>query len=112
MYWSLGLIVCSQLLFTITDLMARKYMHEYGFTLQTFISWWFLLYFLIKTIAMFGFLYVMATIDLGKTIALFSSLSIVLSNVLGILVLQEILTVPEYIGVSFAVAAFLILAVA
>jgi hypothetical protein len=60
---------------------------------------------------MFGQLYIFTTTELGKTMALFGAVSIILSNLLGFLVLKEVLPVGVYVGVSFAVVAFLILAV-
>jgi multidrug transporter EmrE-like cation transporter len=104
------LLVCTQLIFTTSDFMARVYMSRYGFTAAAFFSWWFLVYFLIRNIATFGQLYVVANMPLGKTMALFGAVSIVLSNVLGVLFLREILSPTVYIGVSLAVLAFIIMA--
>ncbi|MDD3156254.1 MAG: hypothetical protein PHP14_02410 [Candidatus Pacebacteria bacterium] len=59
---------------------------------------------------MFGQLYVFTVIELGKTMALFGAFSIILANVLGLLVLKEILSPGAYIGVSLAVIAFIVLA--
>jgi hypothetical protein len=42
---------------------------------------------------------------------LFGAVSIILSNLLGFLILKEVLPIGVYVGVSFAVVAFLILAV-
>ncbi len=107
---ALAIIIGSQLLFTVSDLLARHYMPRQGFALATFLSTWFLAYFLIRTMAMFGQLYAFTTIELGKSMALFGSASIVLANVLGFLVLKEVLSPKEYIGGSLAVIAFIVLA--
>jgi uncharacterized membrane protein len=111
MNWPLIIIVGSQLLFTCGDLLARANMHRQGFALATFLSGWFALYFTLRTIAMFGQLYVFSSVELGKTMAVFGAVSIVLSNVLGLLVLREVLSTGTYIGVALAVLAFLVLAV-
>jgi hypothetical protein len=66
-------------------------MAKYGFALSTFISFWFLAYFTIRTIAMFGQLYVFTNIQLGKTMAFFGATSIILFNILGLLLLKEVL---------------------
>ncbi|HNT29483.1 MAG TPA: hypothetical protein PKL83_00850 [bacterium] len=87
-------------------------MPKQGFTLASFLSGWFLLYFAIRTVAMFGQLYVFTTIELGKTMALFGAVSIVLSNLVGFLVLKEVLSPGAYIGVTFAVIGFIVLALA
>jgi len=59
---------------------------------------------------MFGQLHVFTAVELGKTMALFGAVSIVLANILGFLVLKEVLSPGAYIGVSLAVIAFLVLA--
>ena len=111
MNFSILIIIISQLLFTRSDLLARANMTKYGFKFSTFFSIWFIFYFLIRNIAMFGQLYVFTSTELGKTMALFGAISIVLSNLLGFLILKEVLPIGVYVGVSFAIAAFLILAI-
>ncbi len=110
MNWPLTVLVGAQLLFTTSDLLARYYMPKQGFSLPTFLSAWFVAYFLIRIVAMFGQLYVFTSIELGKSMALFGAVSIVLANVLGFLVLKEVLSPTAYIGVVIAVIAFLVLA--
>ena len=111
MKFSILIIIFTQLLFTGSDLLARYNMPKLGFRFSAFLSMWFIIYFLIRTIAMFGQLYIFTTIELGKTMALFGAVSIILSNVLGILILKEVLPIGAYVGVSFAIVAFFILAV-
>jgi multidrug transporter EmrE-like cation transporter len=110
MNWPIVVIVGTQILFTASDLLARSNMSKQGFVVAAFLSKWFLAYFLIRMIAMFGQLYVFTSIELGKTMALFGAVSIILANVLGLLVLKEVLSPVAYAGVSLAVVAFLILA--
>jgi hypothetical protein len=107
---SIAILVLSQLFFTTSDLIARYNMTKLGFQFSTFFSLWFLGYFLIRTIAMFGQLYVFSNIQLGKTMGLFGAVSIILSNALGFLLLKEILTPESYIGITLAIIAFVILA--
>ena len=75
--------------------------------LSTFLSGWFLLYFLIRQVAMFGQLYVFSALQLGKTMALFGATSIVVVNALGILVLGEILSVQAYMAIGLVVLGLL-----
>ena len=110
MNWPIVIIIGTQLLFTTSDLLARTYMPKQGFALATFLSGWFLTYFSIRIIAMFGQLYVFTAIELGKTMALFGAISIMLANLLGFLVLKEVLSPGTYIGVTLAVIAFIVLA--
>ena len=80
MNWPIIIIIVTQLLFTTSDLLARTYMPKQGFALVTFLSGWFLVYFFIRIIAMFGQLYVFTAIELGKTMALFGAISIILAS--------------------------------
>jgi uncharacterized membrane protein len=104
-----AIIVATQLLFTTGDLLARKNMREHPFALSTFLSLWFVVYFLIRQVAMFGQLYVFSALQLGKTMAMFGATSIVVVNVLGILVLGEILSVQAYLAIGFVVLGFVVL---
>ncbi len=106
------ILIGTQMLFSASDLMGRAFMAKHGFTLSTFLSTWFIMYFLVRTVAMFGLLYVFASIQLGRSMALFGVSSIVLANVLGLLLLRETLNVVAYTGVMIAIAAFLVLALA
>ena len=111
MNYTLFILIGSQLLFTTSDVMARMHMSRNGFHVTTFLSLWFLIYVLLRTAATFGQLYVFTNVEVGKTMALFGAASIILANVLGLLVLKEVLSPIVYVGVSLAVIAFLILAV-
>ena len=104
------IIVFVQLLFTGSDVIARSLMLRYGFTVSAFFIPSFFLYFSIRQIAMIGQLYIFSTIPLGKTMALFSAVSIVLANVLGFLFFKEILTLTDYLAVTFVIMALIIFA--
>jgi len=110
MNWLIVIIVVTQLFFTASDLLAKYNMPKHGFVLETFLSGWFLVYFSIRIVAMFGQLYVFTAIELGKTMALFGAVSIIMANLLGFLVLKEVLSPEVYIGVTLAVIAFVVLA--
>ena len=102
-------IVVTQLLFTTGDLIARANMRHSPFALSTFVSWWFLVYFLIRQVAMFGQLYVLSAVQIGRTVAMFSATSIVVVNVLGILLLGEVLSTQAYLAIALVVFAFILL---
>lgn len=104
------LLVGTQCLFTLTDVMGRTYMVKHGFKAASFLSLWFILYLLVRQVATFGQLYVFASIQLGRTMALFGAVSIVLSNAVGLLYLGEKLSFQSYVGVLLAILAFLIMA--
>jgi hypothetical protein len=102
-------IVGTQLLFTTGDLIARHNMRSSPFVLATFLSWWFVIYFAVRQVAMFGQLYVLSIVQVGKTMALFSATSLVLVNVLGVLLLGEVLSLKAYVAVAMVILAFVVL---
>ena len=106
------IIVITQLLFTTGDLIARANMRHSPFAISTFLNWWFVIYFLLRQIAMFGQLYVFSAIQIGKTITLFGATSIIIGNLLGFLLLGEVLSIRAYLAVALTVTSFVILAVA
>lgn len=107
----IAVIVTTQLLFTTGDLLARVNMKKGGFLLANFVTGWFLLYTLTRTVATFGQLYVLATVPIGRTMALFGATSITVVNLLGVLLLGEVLSVRSYVGVSLAVLSFVVMAI-
>ena len=111
MPWQIIIIIRTQLIFTISDLLARAYMPKHGFTAASFISAWFLAFVVLRIAGTLGQLYIFTSVELGKTMALFGAVSIVLANVLGFLVLKEVLSPGAYIGVSLAIVAFIVLAI-
>jgi drug/metabolite transporter superfamily protein YnfA len=108
--WPLPLLIGTQLLFSCSDIMGSYFMSTQGFTLANLLRPWFLVYFAIRTVATFGQLYIFATMNLGKTMALFGAVSIMISNAFSILVLGHMLSPLGYVGVSLAVLTFLVLA--
>jgi multidrug transporter EmrE-like cation transporter len=105
------ILIITQGLYTTADIIARMNMRGEGsFAISNFLSLWFLIYSLIRIVATFAQLYIFSVVPLGKTMALFGAVSIVLSNILGIFILKEALSIPAYIGVSLAIMAFFVLA--
>lgn len=103
-------VIGSQILFLVSDLMGRHYMSTLGFKFSSFVTWWFLGYQLIRFVATIGQLYVFSQFELGKTIALFGAAGLVLANLAGYLFLGEVLTLKAYIGVLLATLAFIVIA--
>ena len=104
-------VVATQLLFTIGDLMARANMRKHGFTAAAFLNLSFLFYIVSRQVATVGQLYVLASVPLGKTMALFGAGSIVLANVLGVLLLGDLLSARSYAGITLAVLAFIVMSI-
>jgi hypothetical protein len=105
-------VLISSVLFTITDFLARSNLAKSGFTYHILSQPWFIVYCLLRLTATACQLYVFSSVELGKTAALFGAISIVFSNLIGLLLLKEVLSVSSYIGILLAVSAFTILAVA
>ena len=103
------IVIGTQLLFTIGDLMARANMRKHGFTAAAFLNLTFLVYIVSRQIATVGQLYVLATVPIGKTMALFGAASIVLANVLGVLLLADFVSSRAYAGIALAVTAFVVM---
>lgn len=103
------ILIVSQVLFSIADLLARSNLSKTGLSAQALLSWWFLCYMFLRTLCMFGELYVFSRVDLGKTTALFGAASIVIANSLGMLLLGEFLSPIGYIATMLAVTAFVLL---
>jgi len=64
----------------------------------------------IRTVATLGQLYVFSAVKMGKTMALFGAASIVIANVLGWLYMGDVLSTGQYVGIAFAIMAFVALA--
>jgi multidrug transporter EmrE-like cation transporter len=105
-------ITTTQLIFSIGDLMARANMRKHGFTMAAFLKLWFFVYIASRQVATVGQLYILATVPIGRTMALFGAASIVLANLLGVLLLGDLLSLRSYAGIALAVLAFTVMSVA
>ena len=106
------ILILIQLIFSAGDLMGRHYMSTQGFHLSSFVSSWFVLFLTLRIIAIIGQLYIFANLELGKTITLFTITGLLLANLLGFLVLKEVLSPITYIGIVLAILAFVIISFA
>lgn len=104
------IVIATQALFTASDFIARANLKDVSFSLSTILSRWFIAYIIIRQIAMFGQLYVLANVQLGRSAGLFALSSLLLANALGVLFLSDALSAREYLGVTVGAIAFIILA--
>ncbi len=104
-------VILSQLLFTSGDLLARLKMRQHGFDASAFVSWWFVGYLSLRTVATFGQLWVLSNVVLGHAMPMFSAASVVLSMMLSIAVLNEGLSTKTVVGGALAVAALVALSI-
>ena len=56
-----------------------------------------------------GQVYIFANIQLGKTMAMFGAVSIVLSNIIGLFYLGERISPVSYFGICLAILAFIVM---
>lgn len=106
---ALFVLIMAQALYTAGDFMARANLHRSGFTAGAFLTWWFAVYVLMRSVATLGQLYVLSVLPIGKAYSIFGAVGIMLASLGGYLWLRETLTFWEYMGVSLSVMAFLAL---
>ena len=108
----LGVLLATLALFALSDCLGRACMRRYGFCVGAFTAPWFGAYMLIRTVATFGQLYVVAGLELGTVTAMLAGANIVVANALGFFLLGEVLSAPAYAAIALACASFAILAIA
>ena len=104
-------ILITQLIFSITDLLARGHLRSTNLGVHSFLQPWFVAYAIIRIASTGAQFYVFTKIDLGKTVTLFSVAGIIFANILGVLFLKEILSPKDYIGVILAIISLIILSI-
>lgn len=72
---------------------------------------WFVWYAVVRVLSTGAQFYVFTKVDLGKTVTLFSVAGIIFANILGLLFLKEVLSVKDYLGVTLAIIALIILSI-
>lgn len=95
-----------------SDIIASHYMKNGGFNWTNIVSLWFLGYQAIRFIATIGQLYILANVELGKTITLFALAGLIFANLAGFLLFKEVYSIYVYIGIMLAITSFIIIAVA
>jgi len=106
------LVIFSQGFFLIGDYLARSNLKADGFGWATFIAPWFFVYMAVRQIATIGQLYIFANVELGKGAGLFAIVSLITSNLVGVLFLNDELSTQAYIGISIAIVALFVLMLA
>jgi drug/metabolite transporter (DMT)-like permease len=107
--WNILILIFSQLLFTASDLTARYFLRDEGFTPDSLLKPWLLAYFVVRFLATIGQLYIFSLHSVGKTSALFGATAVILSNVLGFLILKETLSLREAFGITLAIISIFLL---
>jgi multidrug transporter EmrE-like cation transporter len=100
------------MLFTASDVLARTNLKSSdGLSLAALLAPWFVVYLVVRQVAMVGQLYVLASVELGRTAGLFAAMSLLAANAIGVLFLGDVLTGLGYLGVALALAAMVVLTV-
>lgn len=105
------ILILAQLLFTTGDFIARANLHKTPFSPAIFITWWFLVYAMLRTFATIGQLYVLSSFPIAKAYGVFGAVGIILASLGGYFWLKETITLWEYAGISLSLLAFIVLAI-
>ena len=106
-----ALVLVTQALFTAGDVLARsKLRAEPGSFVPQLLAPWIIGNFVIRQIATLGQLYILATVELGRTASFYAVASLLIASGIGVFVLDEALSPTGYLGVALAVLAFVVLA--
>lgn len=104
------IVVATQLLFTISDFLARANLKDMPFSVSILWTRWFVAYMVIRQVATLGQLYALANIELGRSAGLFALTSLLLANAVGVFFLHDSLSARQYLGVTVGALGFLLLA--
>jgi uncharacterized membrane protein len=108
---SLFVALGTQVLFTTSDFLARAKLREQRFRWLAFVRPWFALYSLIRVVALAGGLFILANVYMGEAAAILGATSLVISNILGLLLLKEVVTLQGYVGIFLALSALVVVAI-
>ena len=98
-------IFFAQSLYTVADIWQKVVLGGHGFSFKTLSSLRFLLSFLISGTAFTLQMYALSKLELSWTIILLSSFGVVLAAVGGVLYFKDQLSLKNYVGIAFAIAA-------
>ena len=105
----LAVIIVVQVLFSVSNLLARSQMRSQQWDWILFTQLWLYMYLAMQLAGIFLQLYVFTTFELGKASTILSVIGVIASVALGWLVLGEKLSPLTYLAVIIAIIAILIL---
>jgi hypothetical protein len=105
------IVLGAQGLFTVSDFLARANMRKLGFRLRSFLQPWFAAYVPIRLVALAGQMYVISSVYIGRSGAMFGMSSLLLSNLLGLLVLREMPPPLVHLGVTLAAVGLILISI-
>ena len=100
-------ILVAQMFYTIADVFQKKALGA-GFSVRTLLSPAFLLTLLISGTGFVFQMYALSKIELSRTIILLGVIGVVLAAVAGVVVFHDKLSMKNYVGIAFAVAAIIL----
>jgi multidrug transporter EmrE-like cation transporter len=104
-----SLVMATQIIFSSSDLLARWHFGSQEFRLAAFASGWVVIYFVIREVAGYLQIRVLASNQLGISMAIFSGAGIIISNVFGWLLFGEVPGIRQLIALGFILAAYAVI---
>lgn len=101
--------IMGQLVFSIADILGRANLRGKPFALETMEGKWLVPWLACHFFGMAVQVYLFTTVPLGRAIGLMALVSLVLSNLFGYMLLKEVLTPVQYLGLGFGVMALVCL---
>ncbi len=101
-------ILVAQIFYTVADVFQKKALGGLGFSFRTFINPAFAFTFLISGTGFIFQMYGLSKTDLSRAIILLSVCGVIFAAAAGLIIFHDKLTWWNWLGVSFAVAAIVL----
>ncbi len=100
-------VLVAQVFYTIADVLQKKVLGA-GFSVRTLLSLGFLSTLLVSGTGFVFQMFAMSRMELSRTIILLGVFGVVLAAAAGVLVFHDKLSLKNYVGIAFAVAAIIL----
>lgn len=104
---ALAAVFIAQVFYTIADVFQKKALGV-GFSVRTLLSPPFLVTLLISGTGFVFQMYALSKMELSKTIILLGVFGVVLAAIAGVAIFHDKLSVKNYVGIAFAIAAIIL----
>lgn len=101
-------ILVAQAFYTCADVLQKKVLGGAGFSARTLLSFAFLSTLLVSGTGFVFQMFAMSKMELSRTIILLGVFGVVLAAAAGVLVFHDKLSVKNYVGIAFAIAAIIL----
>jgi len=100
-------IFVAQAFYTVADVLQKKALGG-GFSARTLLSVAFLSTLLVSGMGFFFQMFALSKLELSRTIILLGIFGVVLAAAAGVLVFHDKLSLKNYVGIAFAIAAIVL----